>query len=132
PMKDRTSCPSSQQLAQLLAEDLTGGACAAMEAHVEGCLTCQQILEALTAAALSPSAPVRSQPASDQHDLTVDKEPRRRAEQEFLSRLMARGPTAEGNRWPLTEAVGAEQEAGNTTWPAVREYEDLGVVAKRR
>src|SRR5260370_6469793 len=114
-MKDRTSCPSSQQLAWLLAEDLTDWECAAMEAHVEACLTCQQTLETLTTASLSPSAPVPSHPARDQHDLTEDKEPRRGAEQAFLSRLMARGPTADRNRPTHSAGSCADHGAANTT-----------------
>src|SRR5438094_4465012 len=43
---------------------------------------------------------------------------------------MARGPTAEANRRPPSEAVATDQGAGNTTWPAVPGYEIVGVLGK--
>jgi serine/threonine-protein kinase len=43
-----TSCPSSEQLRQLLADRLAGPEDVAVEAHVETCAGCQEILEQLT------------------------------------------------------------------------------------
>ncbi len=43
-------CPSHEQLARLLAEQLTGADLAMVQAHVEGCAGCQAVLEQLTAA----------------------------------------------------------------------------------
>jgi Putative zinc-finger len=40
-------CPAREQLARLLAEGLAGPEAERVEAHVQGCSRCQQILDAL-------------------------------------------------------------------------------------
>jgi hypothetical protein len=42
------TCPSSEQLQRLLADDLPPAECPPLAQHVEHCLRCQQTLETLT------------------------------------------------------------------------------------
>jgi anti-sigma factor RsiW len=54
-------CPAPQQLADLLADKLTGDTALAVEAHVEACPSCQRALERLSGACpLSPTSLVNA------------------------------------------------------------------------
>jgi serine/threonine protein kinase len=118
------SCPSQEELLQLLAEELDGRECAAIQRHVDGCPSCQQSLEALSrpAAALDT---LRRNPVSSKSGVSGAGDPALTPRQEFLDRLMAQGPSGDSPEGPVAAATGR-----GTARPIVPGYEILGVLGR--
>jgi WD40 repeat protein len=111
-------CPSPQQLQRLLAEAVSDAP--AIEAHVEGCASCQQALETLTAAAL-PRALGAGQPAR-----TASRAPADPAA-DFLCRLEALAP---GRTQPLAPVTGRAVAPPGPEPAVIADYEILGVLGR--
>jgi serine/threonine protein kinase len=120
-----TPCPSGEQLARLLTDDLSQAECEALVRHVEECGSCQARLAQLT-------------DASDAEigQRTQHRSRRTEAEDEIVQRLkrgrgsparVASGPADATLRFMKREAAPAILE---TEWPAVPGYEILGVLGR--
>ncbi len=118
-----TRCPSAEQLEWLLEDRLDGPARQAVEAHVGGCLPCQQALEHLTEEPSGDpvSVSIRSLSAS------AVAAPPPPASEPFLTRLKQCPP-------PVSGAPGAEPPNGSSSGPAalpaVPGYEILSVLGR--
>src|SRR6266508_2330199 len=92
-------CPSHDQLARLLREELSGAELSAVQAHVDGCPSCQQSLEALTdsgfrraASVVNSSTSVAEVARSSSGDGQQTPDDALTPRPEFLERLVAQRP----------------------------------------
>jgi WD40 repeat protein/formylglycine-generating enzyme required for sulfatase activity/tetratricopeptide (TPR) repeat protein/tRNA A-37 threonylcarbamoyl transferase component Bud32 len=114
-------CPAREQLARLLAEQLPGPEAGRVEAHVQGCAGCQQILDALAGGGLTGLGPPAPAPG-----------PR----PEFLLRLRRGGPDVRdtpdlrGGAARTVPAAGGPTAAPAEEWPEVPGYEILGELGR--
>jgi serine/threonine protein kinase len=121
------ACPSSEQLRQLLAEQLSDADRDGVEAHVEGCPACQATLEELTGA-LTPGG---RRPEGEAEGCS-----RPEPDSGFLRRLGRRSPkapAAHGRKGGEDTAPSPGPAATLTAaecWPEVPGYEILGVLGK--
>src|SRR4051794_8387628 len=105
-------CPSAAQLRHLLADDLARAERAPLEAHVEGCPSCQDSLERLTAAA--PCAALRrgGPPVAAAGEF------------DFLGRLADETP------FPLATPGRRTAGEADAEWPTVAGYEITDVLGR--
>src|SRR5262245_27424741 len=117
-MNAMTSCPSTEQLRQMLADGLTDSE--AVESHVEACALCQQALERLTTGPDAPPGPGSTSESGG----------------DFLRRLERQPPTG---AWPGPErrqetpdptVPGGDEPEGPEPPPAVAGYEILGELGR--
>jgi WD40 repeat protein/serine/threonine protein kinase len=122
------SCPSREELQQLLAEKLTGSELTTLQGHVDGCRICQESLEALTGpdADLYP-LPVSRRAKSEGNDRNP-RDPALAPRQEFLDRLMAHGPSADTDEHLITDT--ASRDTAETAWPTLAGYQILGLLGQ--
>src|SRR5262245_43601028 len=119
------SCPSPEQLRQLLAEELTGPEFAALQKHVERCRSCQESLEKLTG---PPAEKTPLQAYANERKCRDPQDSTLASRQEFFDRLIAHGPPAELHASRVTES--ASHGAANPTWPTLPGYEIFGVLGR--
>jgi serine/threonine protein kinase len=108
------TCPESEQLALLLAEELFGPESEQVESHVQTCRRCQEALTGLCNDATTPEAPAAA--------ATADFEPR----PEFMHRLRKMAPPDESSPALPPPAPPPRQPAG----PDVPGYEVLGELGR--
>jgi tetratricopeptide (TPR) repeat protein/tRNA A-37 threonylcarbamoyl transferase component Bud32 len=122
-----STCPSTEQFRQLLAEQLPGAERDAIESHVEGCASCQELLEELArTTAFKKEWTDAEVPHGSRHD-TISTVLRR------LKQLMPDAPAPHG--WENAEETlpsrgkgSAQTVAGNL--PRVPGYEVLEVLGR--
>jgi WD40 repeat protein/tRNA A-37 threonylcarbamoyl transferase component Bud32 len=120
-------CPSTEQLRQLLAEQLNDADRDGVETHVEGCAACQSTLEELTGALV---------PAGERREGQAEGWSRHEPDSGFLRRLVPRSPkapAAQGGMGGEDTALSPGPAATRTdaeSWPQVPGYEILGVLGR--
>jgi serine/threonine protein kinase len=120
-----TFCPSDEQLARLLAGDLSTAEQDALARHVEGCASCQEQLARLTATTDAETWQHAEHPPQGSE-----------AEEAMLRRLKRMPPPSapgvdEQATWRTNASPGAvEPGPAAAEWPAVPGYEILGVLGR--